>query len=274
MPQTERAAGKAQRRSGAESSRKMLHLLLAFNERRHTRTAADLARALDMPQSSVYRYLSVLRDTGMVEDVGAGEYRLTWLFVGLARAARAAGDTLESTARPVLDSIAAAGGETTLLIKRVGWNAMCIDRVESPHPVRLQFDPGQPMTLHRGSAARVLLASMPAADRDRYLASVTGLTPAERDQIESDVDTVARTGWVESFGEVDEGIWGASALIRRQGEPLAAIGVAGPLFRLQQADRMKIINLLVSGAAEIAAALERGPGSGAARGFSSHIADG
>ncbi|TDC55173.1 IclR family transcriptional regulator [Actinomadura sp. KC345] len=251
-------AGTERRRSGAESSRKMLHLLLAFNERQHTRSAAELAQALDMPLSSVYRYLSVLRDTGMIEDVAPGEYRLTWLFVGLARAARAAGDTLESIARPVLDSVAAAGGETALLVKRVGWSAMCIDRVESPHPVRLQFDPGQPMTLHRGSAARVLLASMPAAERRGYLESVTDLAPAEREQIESDVDTVARTGWVESFGEVDEGIWGASALIRRQGEPLAAIGVAGPLFRLQQADRTRVIALLVSGAAEISTALEKG----------------
>jgi DNA-binding IclR family transcriptional regulator len=104
----------------------------------------------------------------------------------------------------------------------------------------------------------VLLASMPSAERRSYLESVTGLTAAEREQIESDVETVARTGWVESFGEVDEGIWGASALIRRQGEPLAAIGVAGPLFRVQQAERTKIINLLVVGAGEIAAALDEG----------------
>ncbi|GAA2253381.1 IclR family transcriptional regulator [Actinomadura luteofluorescens] len=256
MTETEAVEGRRQRRSGAESSRKMLQLVLCFSERRHTRSAADLATALEMPLSSVYRYLSVLRDTGMIEDAGAGEYRLTWLFVGLARAARAAGDPLEELARPVLRSVAASGGETTLLIKRVGWNAVCVDRVESPHPVRLQFDPGQPMTLHRGSAARVLLASMPPEERTRYLDSVSDLGAPEREQIESNVETVARAGWVESFGEVDEGIWGASALIRREGEPVAAIGVAGPLFRLQQADRTRIIDLLVSGAAEIGAALE------------------
>ncbi|GAB3430246.1 IclR family transcriptional regulator [Actinophytocola sediminis] len=254
MPDTEPASDKT-RRSGAESSRKMLHLLLVFNERDHTRSATDLASALGMPISSVYRYLSVLRETGLVEDVGAGVYRLSWLFVGLARAARAAGDTLESVARPVLRSVAGSGRETTLLIKRVGWSAMCIDRVESSHPVRLQFDPGQPMSLHRGSAARVLLASMPSEDRHRYLETVGDLGSSERDQIESDVEIVRRTGWVESFGEVDEGIWGAAALIRRQGEPLAAIGVAGPLYRLQQADRAKIIDLVVTGAKEIGDAL-------------------
>ncbi|MGI5330606.1 IclR family transcriptional regulator [Actinomadura nitritigenes] len=245
------------RRSGAESTRKTIHLLLAFDERRHTLSAADLAAAIDMPISSVYRYLSVLRETGMVEEAGTGEYRLSPVFVRLARAARAGGDTLETVARPVLESVAESGGETALLIKRIGWNAVCLDRAESPHPVRLQFDPGQPMTLHLGSAARVLLASMPAGERRRYLASVSGLTQAELDQIEGDVDTVARTGWVESFGEVDEGIWGASAVIRDQGRVIAALGVAGPLFRLQQSDRARIVDLVVAGAAEISAALDR-----------------
>lgn len=246
------------RRSGAESSRKALQLLLAFDERRHTRSAADLAAALEMPISSVYRYLSVLRETGMLEEAGAGEYRLSWVFVRLARAARAAGDTLEKLARPVLASVAEAGGETTLLIKRMGWNAVCVDRVDSPHSVRLQFDPGQPMSLHRGSAARVLLASMPAADRRRYLASVPDLTEHARDQIETDVETVARVGWAESFGEVDEGIWGASAAIRVQDRVVAALGVAGPLFRLQQDDRARITEMVICGAEEISAALAGG----------------
>ncbi|MEO3787515.1 IclR family transcriptional regulator [Actinocorallia sp. B10E7] len=245
------AQGRSTRRSGAESSRKVLHLLMAFSPQRHTRSAAELATVLDMPISSIYRYLSVLREEGLVEEARPGEYRLSWLFVSLANAARAAGDSLEVLAKPVLKSVAEAGGETTLLIRRVGWSAICADRVESPHPVRLQFDQGQPMILHQGSASRVLLASMKEAERERYLAAMSQLTEAEREQIRADVDTVARLGWLESFGEVDEGIWGASAVIKDGVEVVGALGVAGPLFRLQHADRARIIDLVVSGAAEI-----------------------
>ncbi|OLT31994.1 hypothetical protein BJF79_36610 [Actinomadura sp. CNU-125] len=246
------------RRSGAESSRKALSLLLAFDAQHHTRGATELAAALEMPISSVYRYLSVLRETGMVEEAGQGEYRLSWVFVRLADAARAAGDTLESIARPVLAEVAEAGGETTLLIKRMGWNAVCVDRVDSSHPVRLQFDPGQPMSLHRGSAARVLLASMPADDRRGYLASVPDLPEHVRDQIETHVESVEGVGWAESFGEVDEGIWGASAAIRDRGRVIAALGVAGPLYRLQQDDRARIIQLVVDGAKRISDLLANG----------------
>ncbi|GAA3737718.1 IclR family transcriptional regulator [Salinactinospora qingdaonensis] len=246
-----------QRRSGAESSRKLLNLMLAFNERNHTRSAADLAAALDMPISSVYRFLSVLKDTGLVEEAGHGEYRLSWLFVGLARAAGAAADDLERLARPVLEEVARESGETTLLIKRVGWSATCVDRVESVHPVRLQFDPGQPMSLHLGSAARVLLASMPAAEREAYLDTLPDLGKLERDQIEADVDTVARTGWVESFGEVDEGIWGTAAAIHDGETVVAALGLAGPLYRLRQDDRERIIELVNNGARTLSDTLRR-----------------
>ncbi|RSN72084.1 MULTISPECIES: IclR family transcriptional regulator [Actinomadura] len=247
----------ARRRSGAESARKVLQILLEFDEERPTRGAADLAAALDMPSSSMYRYLSVLRETGMIEEVGTGEYRLSWVFVRLAGAARAGGRSLEDTARPVLESIVEDCGETALLIKRIGWSAVCVDRVDSPHHVRLQFTPGEPMSLHEGSAARVLLASMPATERRRYLASAPELTEPVRDQLETDVETIGRIGWTESFGEVDDGIWGVSAAIRDQGRVVAALGVAGPLYRLQQNDRARIIQLVISGAEEITGALDR-----------------
>ena len=74
-------------RNGTASSRKLLQVLLAFTEQDHTWTVADLAAKLGMPVSTIYRYVSALKDTGLIEDGGRGGYRLTWLTVGLARAA-------------------------------------------------------------------------------------------------------------------------------------------------------------------------------------------
>ncbi|MFV2198556.1 IclR family transcriptional regulator [Nocardiopsis sp. LOL_012] len=253
----------AERRSGAESSRKVLGLLLAFDERRHTLTAVELAREIDAPLSSVYRYLSVLRASGLVEEAeAAGSYRLTFRVIGMARAARAAWGSVEHLARPVLDRLAERTGETALLVKRTGTAAVCVDRAESPHPVRLQFDPGQPMALHRGSAARVLLSGMPARERADYLArlseeaalpSGTGLRPPT----EGELALVAEQGWTQSFEEVDQGIWGVAAAVSEQGRLVAAIGVAGPLFRLEQGQRERVSSLVREGAAEVSAGLDR-----------------
>jgi len=245
-------------RNGTASSRKLLQVLLAFTEQDHTWTVADLAAKLGMPVSTIYRYVSALKDTGLIEDGGRGGYRLTWLTVGLARAAQAASGSLMTVARPVLRRLAASTGETALVIRRVGWSVMCLDRVESSHPVRLQFDPGQPMTLHQGSAARVLLAAMPEAERGRYLDSLPALSATERQRLDADVDVIARNGWVESFGEVDDGIWGTSALIDGQPPVTAAVGIAGPLYRLPEPDRQRVIAEVRDAADEIRRALPPG----------------
>lgn len=252
-----------ERRSGAESSRKVLGVLSAFDERRHTLTAGRLAEAIDAPLSSTYRYLAVLRESGLVEEAeAAGSYRLTPRVIGMARAARAAQGGLERLARPVLERIAAASGETALLVKRVRVAAVCVDRVESPHPVRLQFDPGQPMPLHRGAAARVLLSGMPARERAAYLSGAAREAAQAADEVwrppsEEEFAQVAASGWAQSFEEVDEGIWGAAAAVREDGALLASIGVAGPLFRLGQAEREHVIALVRAGAAEVTAAIDR-----------------
>ncbi|WP_150241101.1 IclR family transcriptional regulator [Nocardiopsis quinghaiensis] len=253
----------AERRSGAESSRKVLGLLLAFDERRHTLTTAELAEAIEAPLSSTYRYLSVLRDSGLLEEAeAAGSYRLTFRAIGMARSARAAWGGVERLARPVLERLAAQAGETALLVKRNNTAAVCVDRAESPHPVRLQFDPGQPMALHRGSASRVLLAGMPERERADYLARLAeeAVRPPGADRrlpTEGELALVAEEGWTQSFEEVDEGIWGVAAAVREQGRLVASVGVAGPLFRLDQGERERVIALVREGAAEVSGAIDR-----------------
>lgn len=253
----------AERRSGAESSRKVLGLLLAFDERRHTLTTAELAETIDAPLSSTYRYLSVLRSSGLLEESEvSGSYRLSFRVVGMARAARAAWGGMERLARPVLERLAVETGETALLVKRSHTAAVCVDRAESPHPVRLQFDPGQPMALHRGSAARVLLSGMPERERADYLARLAeeaARTPeaGQRPPTEKEIALVAEEGWTQSFEEVDEGIWGVSASVREQGRLVASVGVAGPLFRLGASERERVIALVREGADEVSGAIDR-----------------
>ncbi|WP_152447948.1 IclR family transcriptional regulator [Nocardiopsis alkaliphila] len=253
----------AERRSGAESSRKVLGVLLAFDEKRHTLTTAQLAEAIDAPLSSTYRYLSVLRDSGLLEESEVtGGYRLTFRAMGMARAARAAWGGVERLARPVLERLALETGETALLVKRSHTAAVCVDRAESRRPVRLQFDPGQPMALHRGSAARVLLSGMPERERADYLARLAEEAPHRPrtdpgPPTEEEIALVAHQGWTQSFEEVDEGIWGVSAAVREQGVLVASIGVAGPLFRLDEEARERVITLVREGAEEVSGAIDR-----------------
>ena len=57
--------------------------------------------------------------------------------------------------RPGLEQLAGASRETALVMRRIGDAAVCVDRVECDHPVRLSFDVGKAMPLHTGAGAKV-----------------------------------------------------------------------------------------------------------------------
>jgi DNA-binding IclR family transcriptional regulator len=113
------------------------------------------------------------------------------------------------------------------------------------------------MPLHLGSAARVLLAHLPRAERDRYLAGLPAEERRRQAATLSDqaLDAIVRDGWTESFEEVDEGIWGTAAVIVSDGKPVAAVGTAGPMYRLVEERRRQIVDLIRDRADKISADL-------------------
>jgi DNA-binding IclR family transcriptional regulator len=221
----------------------MLATLLAFDERRPTWSVPQLATELAVPQSTMYRYIAQLRDVGLLDAVGGGEYRLSERVVGMARSVEGARAELVRVARPHLVALRDEIGETVLVCRRGGAFVYCVDRVESQRPVRLQFDPGQAMPVHAGASARVLLAATPRHERDALVAAVIDSLPAERRALLATeaLDAVLAVGWTQSFEEVDEGIWGVAAAIRANGQVVASVGTAGPMYRLDEARRDDVI---------------------------------
>jgi len=204
--------------------------------------------------------VALLREVGLLEPTGDNAYRVTDRAIPLAQAAEVAGARLERVSLPVMTAIRDAVDETVLISRRTRTHAYCVERVESLQPVRLQFDRGQPMSLHRGAMARILLAGMPLGERAAYLATEV---PNEEDLRSAGLSDEALTqvavdGWTQSFEEIDEGIWGTAAAITLDGQVHAALGVAAPLYRLDAAKRDQIISEVRRGAQQISAALEPG----------------
>jgi DNA-binding IclR family transcriptional regulator len=238
---------------GASSARKMLGVLLCFSPEKPHWTVPELGDRLDASISTTYRFVALLREVGLLQPAGENAYRLSERVVVLARAAQQGRSSLEEISLDVMTRIRDATDETVLIARRQHDHAYCVERVESRQPVRLQFDRGQPMALHRGAMSRVLLANAPRSERDHYLAAITNslsersaalLTPEK-------LDEVARSGYTQSFEEIDLGIWGAAAAITVDDHTVAALGVAGPIYRLDEAKRERIIKRVCDGAREI-----------------------
>jgi DNA-binding IclR family transcriptional regulator len=253
-PRTTEKAGTT-RVAGAESCRRLMSVLLSFSESRPLWTVAELSGELRLTQSTVYRYVGLLREVGLVDQAPGSRYRLSERVTALAAAASAARAPLAELAMPVLNRLRDTFDETVLLARRIGWHVFTVARAESRKPVRLQFEPGQAMRLHIGSMPRILLAALPVKEQERYLATVEEPERASGFLTREAREQVHREGVTESFEEIDEGIWGVAAAVVDQGEVVAALGCAAPIYRTNAARRRLIRKLISEGAAEVSEAL-------------------
>ncbi|MGH3170368.1 MAG: IclR family transcriptional regulator [Trebonia sp.] len=246
--------GTAAAKTGGEGARRAIALLLAFSTERHTQSARDLARATGIPLPSVYRYVALLRDMGLLVGDERGAYHLSARLSVLAKAAETA-ESLIDFADPVMRRLSATTGETVILVRLVARSAVCVHRIESRHNLRLSYEPGQPLTLERGASARLLLASMTAEARREYLAPFAAHDPAAAARLEERAAVAGKRGWAVSEEEIDTGVWAAAAAVRDRTGIVAALSVPSPLVRAPEALHEDLLAKVRAAAREINASL-------------------
>ncbi|HEY0398332.1 MAG TPA: IclR family transcriptional regulator [Acidimicrobiia bacterium] len=155
----------------------------------------DLVTATRLPRATAHRLAVALEAHGLVGRDGDGRFALGPRLTGLE---------LPVLARPALERLRDATGESVQLYVRRGDRRLCVASLESPHGLRTIVPVGASLPLAVGSAGKVL----------RGDPSVDGV------------------GWAESVEERERGVASASAPVHGSvGEVVAAISVSGPIER-------------------------------------------
>ncbi len=235
------------------SAHKVIAVLLAFTPERPALTAREVASITDLPESSVYRYLSVLRGFGLIESGGDGQFILGVKAISLGRVARSQYG-ITDIARPIIDDLAEQTGESVILVRRSQIHSVCIDRRQSRHPVALSFDIGQVTPLSTGAVSKLLLAHAPTEVQEQCIRDDPA---ADRRQVDlaTDLKQIRQRGYAESLGEVDPGIWGVAAPVYSWGGEVLGLSTAGPNYRLDEADREHFRSVTVKAAELLSAAI-------------------
>lgn len=218
------------RTAGANSSRKVLQLLLAFSERRPEASVAELADLIGAPVATTYRYVALLKELQLLEEGGTGRYHVTSQVMPVARAAQLAND-MARLARPAMEEAAAALRETVMLFQYFGDAAVCADRVECDRAMRFTFQPGHSLPLGFGASGKMLLASLPETERDRRTLELTRRSGTD---LRAELATVRDNGYAVSCGEIDEGVWACSVPITVTGQRPTVLSLAGPAARIDE----------------------------------------
>jgi DNA-binding IclR family transcriptional regulator len=234
----------------------VLQVLLAFSEQRPQATISELAEVVGVPLSTCYRYVGLLREMGLLEEGERSTYHVTPQIMHVARAAQLS-NTIARRARPVLQRLSEESGETVLLMQQQGSVAVCVVALVSDRRVRLVFEPGYTVGLGLTASGKVLLAFMPELARSAYLAQRAAADPEfsrQLPELERELAECTKTGWATSKGAVEEGTWACAAPVRDGDRAVAAISIAAPVFRIGQQERIRIRDLVLEGAAEVARA--------------------
>ena len=186
---------------------------------------AGLVTATGLSRATAHRLATALETHGLVRRDDEGRFVLGLRLLALGRSAAAALPWRE-TARPALEALRDATGESVQLYVRDGDVRVCVDALESPHGLRTIVPVGMSLPLDRGSAGRVL----------------TG-----------EVD--GRRGWVESVEERERGVASVSAPVRDGGgRVVAAVSVSGPVERTTRSPGRRYAKAVTAAARQVEAA--------------------
>ncbi|MGB3500649.1 MAG: IclR family transcriptional regulator [Mesorhizobium sp.] len=215
---------------------KALSLIEALAYSDESRGVTSLASELSLTKSNVHRLLSTLERHGYVQRVAINStYELSPKIWELGARVMEKYD-LPRIARPAMEQLAAATGETVHLSILDRYDVLYIDKIDSEHPVRAYTRVGGRAPAWCVATGKAMLAFQP---EDMIAGLEPLLTPSSKHTIidlsalRENFDQIRKTGVAFNNGEWREDVNGIAAPIYDQrGQVKAAIGVSGPSSRL------------------------------------------
>lgn len=242
------------------SALRTLELLKAFAQKPNRFSLAELSILTGTEKNQLYRSIKTLEVAGFLGLGADGRYRMTELLHVLSsNTATPPKASLPLLAAPYLDELAAQTGESVNLFVLHGDFAVCIDRRDSPHMVRLASVLGVTAPLHAGAVPKAMLAHLPEASQDRVLAGLANLpvytdrTAQDSAALKRELAEIRERGYSISDEDYDASARGVGApIFDGFGEVVAGISVGGPSFRVERETLSVFGALVVQKAREIA----------------------
>jgi IclR family transcriptional regulator, KDG regulon repressor len=186
----------------------------------------ELSRQMGVSGPTLFRILATLAAKGYVEkQARSGRYRATLKSWTLgAQAVRRL--TLRDVARPHLEALLTETGEAPHLALLQETSVVIIDRLEAPHPVRVDTYVGQRAPAHCSATGKAILAFQPKATIDAVFAEpparYTPATIGERPALERELALVRERGYAINQEEWRRGVCAIAVPIRGPGGEVAA----------------------------------------------------
>lgn len=213
-------------------------VLALFAQAGPTLGVTEIAQALGLSKTVVYRVLASFRTKGFVDfDERTRRYSMgpMILTLGLTYLDRIDVRTL---AREAMQRLSDQTNETATLSVRSGWTRVYVEQVTPPRDIKMVVPLGRPFPLHAGGSSKALLAFLTREEQEAYLETpltrLTQLTVTDPDRLRKELAVVRQRGYAVSMGERQTGAGAVAApVLGADGRPIAAMSVCGPVERFR-----------------------------------------
>lgn len=219
-----------ERRDVIQSLERGLTVILAFSDHHPQLTLNELARATSLSKPTVRRILITLQELGYARRYGR-LYALTPRVLALGYAYLSSLNLTE-TAQPHMERLVEETQLGCSLATLDDTDVVSVTRVPTYRFMTLRLAAGTRLPAYATSLGHVLLADLPQAELDRYLAKaeMRPLAPRTMTTPEQLVDRLADVraqGWAMVDQELEEGIRSISAPVRDANRRvIAALGMS------------------------------------------------
>jgi DNA-binding IclR family transcriptional regulator len=179
------------------------------------------------------------------KNSASGRYRLGLKLFELGTKAVSQLD-LRERARPLLERVVLETGETVHLCIMDDTEVVYLDKVEPTRSVRMASSVGRRNPAYCTAVGKAMMAYLPEADveaivRKQGLKSLTRNTITTLYELKAELAIIRKRGYAIDDEENEEGVRCVGCVVRGYaGEPVAAISISGPAFRVT---KDKVANL-------------------------------
>jgi DNA-binding IclR family transcriptional regulator len=236
-----------------------IQLLRVVAESDEPQTVTGLAKALDLPSSTVHRLLQLLREQGMIAGDSATRRYVPGRELFRLAAMLSARRSVAELARPVMERVVATCNETCVL-STLNWEdhqMVFVEQIESTHPLRFSMPLHEPLPLIWGATGVSIVARLGEAEVEELLAAagpspVEGSKPPLARTFKQELARIRERGYAVTEGQkIADSVGIASAVLDHRGQPVGSLALTIPISRYEPKSEGELGLLVMDAAAEI-----------------------
>lgn len=224
------------------------------------RRLSDFSRELDIPKSTLLPILQTLCENHYLSQNELGRYVAGTALFSLGATFSGCFPLLDYV-HTQLSELVATTGETCYCGVLSDGLVLYMEKVDSPQPLRVLISTGRRLPAYATSLGKSLLIDKTKEQLQEIyphgLAPLTANTLPSVDALYEQLVESRKNGYTWEIEESTEHVRCYAAPVRKNGEVVAAISVAIPLFRYHEEREQEIVKLMQDYAAQIGRMMER-----------------